>query len=301
MSTHTRVYRQRVNSPYDDRHQESKNRALDRNHLGDRDRSADAGLLRLQQVVGNKTLSRMLIKPGTTPKNVVQRNPITDRLTTYINTGSNGAIRTLAQHLLTIIGHIDSGNFSAAYDLLQSNAVARSIQYSINTKFKQIDGTNHRKWGEVLKEAEETAKQGMHFKGKLLLPDVMVMVDDDITHAKTPQNDPTLANVMLPVMLEEWIHAFQTAIGGYLSEGTELFGQTADVVTNQQQPAGTMGRYDLKEVDIYAIYRDLGWNNVLDAFRSRYAERGLYEEHAKKVDELTATFARQRTQRAGRK
>lgn len=194
--------------------------------------------------------------------------------------GGDPATVALATHLKSIIEHLDSGDFTAAYALLHDRAVAKQLKYRIRDEIAHIDGTN-KAWGAVLDEAKGVLGKGMHFKGELILPDVIVVTGGDFATAKTPENDPTLASMVLPVDLEEWIHMFQTHIGGFLSEGTERFSQTPEIAANQQLPAGTAGRHDLKEVDIYAIYRDLGWNHILDDFRARYEGRGRYEEYAK--------------------
>lgn len=82
--------------------------------------------------------------------------------------------------------------------------------------------------------------------------------------------------IVLPAALEEWIDMFQTASQTFLSDSTYDFANTPEVMQNQQLPEG-QGRWDLKEVDIFATYRELGWMSVLDAFRARYTERQRFQ------------------------
>jgi len=73
-------------------------------------------------------------------------------------------------------------------------------------------------------------------------------------------------------MLEEWIHLFQFQLNEneYLSDDTVAFG-------NSNAEEIERGGWDLKEVDIYATYRQLGWISILKVFRERYKERDAFE------------------------
>src|SRR5690606_21092860 len=92
---------------------------------------------------------------------------------------------------------------------------------------------------------------------------------------RTPANDEALAWQVLPIFLEEWIHMFQNRTGDLLSRGTREF-QVSDDFTQDENS----GNWNLNEVDIYAIYRDLGWSRVLDEFVARYPERMKYKDFA---------------------
>src|SRR5262249_37799798 len=105
---------------------------------------------------------------------------------------------------------------------------------------------------------------------------------NDISQARTPETDPSLAQQVYPVVLEEWIHMFQHQIEGYLSEGTYQFLETPEVVQNQMLPDG-QGRWNMREVDIYAVYRDLGWDQVVKTFQTRYTEREKYANFLENV------------------
>jgi hypothetical protein len=247
-----------------------------------------SGIRQLQRLLGNQALQR-LIQPTPAPPGFIQRESVQQRLQNHIaasNSPEKAKIGILAQHLLNIMGLINTGDFPAAYALLKDRGVAGQIGYKISDTSKVIYRRD-RSWGSVLAELEQTAKRGFHKNGNLLLPDAGVVDDgDDIQQMKTAGNDPRLANLFLPVMLEEWMHAFQGMIGGFISESTEMFSMSSEVTENQQLPVGTHGRYDLKEVDIYAVYRELGWNHLLDTFRSRYTERARFEDHMLSMDEL---------------
>jgi hypothetical protein len=212
------------------------------------------------------------LKAKNQDSSVIQRNPIKERLNNYITTSQNPIVVKLANHILTIINNLESGNWGQAYKDLYSKEVAKDCNHKINLKSAYINTTGLNNV-EINEKLESAIGKGMYFAGKLDLPDVALLPNNDISQAITPSDDECLAKKVLPVALEEWIHMFQHQIHGYLSAGTELFATTPAYIKNQQE-------WNLNEVDIYAIYKDLGWSSVLDAFRPRYKEREVYEQHS---------------------
>lgn len=233
-----------------------------------------ARVVGLQRRIGNRAVQQ-LIQRQQAPANVIQRNP-TERLAAIISDSEQAEhIRRAAQNILNVINALIGRDFETASTMLYSNDMARGLKHHINLKFVSIRGVG-KSQSEIDKEVEQAIGKGMYFQGKLDLPAVMIDMGSD-QDPIMPENDESLAMKVLPVVLEEWIHMFQHMIGGLLSENTEAFAATPEVQENQTLPEGG-GKWNMREVDIYAIYRDLGWDTVLDAFRSRYTERQKFED-----------------------
>jgi hypothetical protein len=231
-------------------------------------------LIQLQRTIGNQAVSQ-LIKTKT-QASVIQRNPVKDRLLHFVQDQQSGqVINTLAQHILSVINALEGGQWATAYNLLYDRAIAKIAGHKINIKALYIDDTNKTQ-KEINSEVDRAISKGMYFSGRLDLPEVAILPNNDFNNAITPDTDATLAKQVLPVVLEEWIHMFQHQIQGYLSQATYDFEQTPEVQKNQMLPEG-QGRWNMNEVDIYAIYRDLGWASVLTAFKARYKERQRFE------------------------
>ena len=209
---------------------------------------------------------------------VIQRNPITDKLIDYLYDSPVGStIETLAGHILTVIDHMEGERWAKANDALFNNALATKCEHRINLKSTYIN-IKSLSQEDIAVKVELAIGKGMYFKEekRLDLPDVALLPKNDISLAQTPSTDAWLARKVLPVVLEEWIHAFQHAINGFLSQGTADFAQTPQA---QRNP-----KWNLNEVDIYALYKNLGWTEVLDAFRARYTERQKYEDFTKVIE-----------------
>jgi hypothetical protein len=234
--------------------------------------------MQLQRLIGNHAVGQLLHQ-GATPQAQIQRNPVKDRLVYFMRNQSQGkGINALAGHILTIINAMEAGNFALADKMLKDKAVPRLVGHTIRvTSQPPINVASE---AEIGPEVEKKVSTGIAWyfsdSKKIEVPEFSVMINNDYMTGRSPADDPALARMVLPVVLEEWIHMFQHQIKGFLSEGTEKFSRTAEVRENQRLPDGE-GRWNLREVDIYAIYRDLGWASVLDAFRSRYTEREKYE------------------------
>ncbi|MFB2772412.1 DUF4157 domain-containing protein [Pelatocladus sp. BLCC-F211] len=226
------------------------------------------------------------LKAKNQDSSVIQRNPIINRLNHY-RTSQDVKVSRLATHILDIIGHIENSRWQQAYNLLYSRAMADRFNHTINLRSKYIDitGLSNEK---INVEVELGVDKGMYFVNdkKLNLPDVALLPNNDISQAITPENNNYMAMKVLPVALEEWIHMFQHMIGGYLSGGTELFATSTEVAANPQ--------WSLNEVDIYAIYKDLGWLDILDVFRQRYQERQVYDSKFSQVTASGNTARRRR-------
>lgn len=242
-------------------------------------------LLQLQRSIGNRAVSDM-ISTNEAGAETIQRNPIKDRLQQYIDSQDETAhVHTLADHLLKIMNAMDANDYQLASDLLRDSTVLKSVGHTSTGK-RKADVVNAKDMTpeEIDAKVIAVAKaKSMYFKDskKLDLPNIIVVPAGksatDPTNP-TPESDARLAWQVLPIALEEWIHMFQHTIDGLLSEGTKRFAQTDEVQQNQMLPDG-QGRWNMREVDIYAIYRDLGWEQILDEFESRYTEREKYKEY----------------------
>jgi hypothetical protein len=201
---------------------------------------------------------------------LIQRNPITDTLQQVgMDLTKADNVRFLANHLLGVITAMNAGRWADAHRDLYSDAAAKRLDHHINLRFLLIkDGP-----ADVVRaKVEQVLAKGMYFKGQLNLPDIAV---GTVANARTPADDTALAKQVLPVVLEEWIHMYQNATNTFLSADTVTFQQKPEVVANQ---TSTGRKWSLNEVDIYAVYRDLGWFSVLSAFHNRYEERQKFEE-----------------------
>lgn len=243
--------------------------------------------LMLQRTAGNRAAVQMVQRT----KPLIQRDPIRERLIDHMQI-DNGPVTQLAMHIFNIMGDMDTGNYESANARLFSNDVAGLLGYSIKTNLKQIDSTGKQE-EQIKREINVIISKSMHFKGRLELPSITVKEGKGLSFnlttgepegERTPANDEALAWQVLPVFLEEWIHMFQNRTGDLLSRGTREF-QVSDDFTQDENSEN----WNLKEVDIYAIYRDLGWNRVLDEFVARYPERMKYKDFADYQDFVKAS------------
>jgi hypothetical protein len=273
-------------------------------------------MMQLQRTIGNRAVLQ-LMRQNAQPAakipvsrsgtgSVIQRetgdDPITKRLLEYVqNMGEKEKVRELALHLLTAIEYMEKHKNKKAYDLLKDKGIAGSFNYDIKTVgkvvFGMIDEKTKKKPEEIEQEVVEAAGKGKHsppgrineksledMSGSLKLPHVEYYPNCWDTSGKTgdgmkpemltPANNEMIAGYILPVMLEEWIHMFQHMSNSVLSKGVADF-QKSPIF--QQHQTGFVGDWNINEVDIYGVYRDLGWKHLLDVFRSRYPERMAYE------------------------
>lgn len=243
--------------------------------------------LMLQRTVGN----RAAVQAVQRTKPLIQRNPIKSRLIDYMDI-DNGPVTQLAMHIFNIMNDMDTGNYASANARLFSDDVAGRLGYSIKSNLKQIDSTGKQE-EQIKAEIDAIITKSMHFKGRLELPSITVkegkgfsfnLTTGEPEGERTPANDEALAWQVLPIFLEEWIHMFQNLTGDLLSRGTRDFLKSPDFTQDENS-----GNWNLNEVDIYAIYRDLGWARVLEEFVERYPERQKYKDFADIQDFVKAS------------
>jgi len=234
--------------------------------------ASPAKIMELQRLIGNRAVQRLIAEQSA----LIQRNPVTDRLEKYMDDVTQAPeTRIIAQHILNVIAAINGGQWQTAYDLLTNNGIAGIVKAKIKiVKFSVFDRKRYEtelframKAGQYKPEGKEITLPDM----EIAYMDEMDLHSGGMQDMKTPANDQQLAMTFLPVMLEEWIHMFQYHIGGFVSYATESF-------ERNKANEITANGWNLKEVDIYAIYRDLKWFAILDEFRSRYTERQKFEE-----------------------
>lgn len=235
---------------------------------------SEAMAMQLQRTIGNHALSQLIDRQ--VDSKVIQRNPMETLERLIDDDKQSDKIRAIARHILTAIEAISSKEWQTAYNLLYNKSVAKIAGHLINLKSTYIDATD-KEQSDIDAEIELAIGKGMYFDGKLDLPDVAILPDNDFMQAISPSEDGNLAMKVFPVVLEEWIHMFQHMINGFLSEDTLRFRFTEEFMENQRTSDSATG-WNLNEVDIYAIYRELGWDEVLDAFRARYQERQVFED-----------------------
>lgn len=232
----------------------------------------------LQRKIGNHAVAQLVSSTKQTAP-VIQRNPIKEKLTTYINDqGASQKIQKLAAHLLAAMNAIDAKNWDEAYRLLYDKAIAGEFGISLKSSFIVISETSDKTQDQIEKEVNTQMEKGMRFENLLVLPDVAVAPPRaNPLDFKTAQNTGWMAMKVFPVLLEEWIHEFQHTIGGLLSDSTIAFSRSPEVQQNEQQVGGQ--KWNMREADIYAIYKELGWVDVLEDFKSRYEERQKLDEY----------------------
>lgn len=245
---------------------------------------------KIQRSLGNHAVTQ-LVSSAKQASPVIQRNPIKDKLTAFItNQGASQRIQQLAAHLLAAMNAIDAKNWDEAYDRLYDKGVAAQFGISLNSSFIVIKETPEKTQEDIEREVNLQMENGMRFENKLILPDVAVAPPGaNPLDFKNAQNTEWLAMKVFPVLLEEWIHEFQHTIGGLLSDTTIEFSQTPAVLANAQQ--GGERQWNMREADIYAIYKELGWATVLQDFKARYTERQKLDEFmiAKEIQQAITT------------
>lgn len=177
-------------------------------------------------------------------------------------------IQILAGHILKIIVLIDRQEWDDANEALNKHEIARQCGIRISSPFKVCDSVDS--------ATTFVQNKAMWYPGKmrLALPQVAIGIKGmSDSEWKYPSELSLLAERIFPIWLEEWIHAFQYFIAGPVSEKTIAF----------EQSRYFQNTWDAKEVDIYAIYRDLGWNkNILQQTEQSYDERIAFAKMYKK-------------------
>lgn len=235
-----------------------------------------ATVMQLQRAIGNQATKQLITQKSTSP--TIQRNPIKEKLTSFItDLTKSDHIRILAHHILTAINAIDAGDWETARDLLYSKDVAGSLGHQLSVDMPTIDISKNPEG--QFEKAIRNARYSFANKTIRVVdvspyhPKWLDLSEGEYNDAEEKEKRDLYPHV-LPVALEEWIHMFQNMTQSVLSEGTEMFMMSPQVQENQNLPV----QWNMNEVDIYAVYKDLGWDIVLSEFKARYAERIKYQE-----------------------
>lgn len=181
---------------------------------------------------------------------------------------NNEKIRILAGHILKIICCIEQKKWNEANDALNAKKVAQSCGFRIDTPMKVFDNID-----DAITFARGRAMWYKSFK-KIRLPQVAIgKKGTSEDEWKFPSEIPELATRIYPIWLEEWIHAFQYLIASPVCDQTIEF---------QKSPQFNK-TWNINEVDVFAIYRDLGWcESMLNEMESRYDERIAFAKFSQK-------------------
>jgi hypothetical protein len=116
---------------------------------------------------------------------------------------------------------------------------------------------------------EKIAKSNMSFPDtrKIRLMTIVVMGSDD---AKDISDYPELAEQILPMYLEEYMHQYQSQTGTFFSETTEVFKKTSGIEIDPFDPP------DFDEVDVMAKLHEWGFDVEKIDYVHRYQERAEY-------------------------
>ena len=195
------------------------------------------------------------------------------------NKSSDPRAKLLGSRLLEIIGLMDSRDYEPAFSLLTDVSFGRKMNCTIKI-IKRDVFCKTMEAAKVSLEKLDHWKNGMHWldqgKGAQLdLPTACITIIESGQTENyiewTIWNNPTLAQLFLPVLLEEWIHLLQHITGESLSKRAELFKKAF----KKSHPD-----WIFDEVDIYAFYKDMGWNQFdLPSIMKRYEERSAFEHY----------------------
>ena len=211
-----------------------------------------------------------------TQSNLTVQDP-RQKFASYRDNGSptnefHDKIQVLAGHIHKIIVLIDECKWSDASDAIFEQGIAQKCGIRIDTPFRICQTADD--------AVSYTRKNAMWFRNKmkLRLPQVAIGARGSADlDWKYPEDQPVLAERILPIWLEEWIHAFQHFIAGPVSDKTIAFKESPDFLNS----------WDENEVDIFVIFKDLGWSE------------DMLLENEKMYDERIA-FARQDNERERR-
>lgn len=209
-------------------------------------------------------------------------NQIQDQLIAYIKDSKwDVDVRLMAKQINKIMQLITNKEFEAAYKILTSSDNLAAINYTIDYE-NDVDIYPDDDLETMLKTAIF-----MHFPDKRHIKISDIYFDGEHFLKLKPPDIGAKAPLILATMLEEWIHAFQNLIQGNLSDCIQDFKE----FTERKKDEFGLDGWSLNELDIFTIYQELGWNNLLDNFADRYEERKIYKEYveAKRGKERCAT------------
>lgn len=152
-------------------------------------------------------------------------------------------IQILAGHIHRIIELIDNSQWTDASDAIFENDIATKCGVHIDSPFRICPNVDD--------AVSFARKNAMWFKTKMMLrlPQVAIGAKGESNFDwEYPNEIPLLAERIVPIWLEEWIHVFQYFIAGPVSEKTIAF---------TKSPA-FLNTWDENEVDIFVIYKGLG-------------------------------------------
>ena len=168
-------------------------------------------------------------------------------------------IRRLAGHILKIIQDIELQRWNDAITSLLDGGTAKFCGFRIDSPFevfRNIDDAVH-----------FTRMKATWFQSnkKIRLP--LVAIGGKGSNSldwKYPAEISDLAEKIFPILLEEWIHAFQFMISSPICDESILFGKSPQFKKS----------WNINEVDVFALYRKLGWNvEMLHEMEIIYDER----------------------------
>lgn len=178
-------------------------------------------------------------------------------------------VRKMAGYLVDIIRYLDNKKWEEARKILLEKPA--EFGYSVQCKPKELSGDRTK--DEKTIENESSVFMFYHKDKKLQYVDCIIRKGNNPLEWQTARNNGWIAQRVLPLMLEEFIHMFQHHKKGYVCLDTTNFAKSSIYKKNK----GTYG-WDLDEIDIYATFRQLGWKNLLQPCRGRYEGRKAFEK-----------------------
>lgn len=167
------------------------------------------------------------------------------------NFDPSSTISRMAGHIKSIILSFEEGHFEKAEELIFQELGLCTIDSLL---FILDESATVDNIGPKLRQADFDVRDN---RRRLSLPNFTVQL-----FMQACSIDEEFAKVIIPVLIKQWLHAFQNEIDGFLSPDTIAFHGTGRRQADD---------YDLLEVDICAFYRDLGWGiDVRRPFFKRY-------------------------------
>lgn len=180
-------------------------------------------------------------------------------------------VSRMAGYLVDIIRYLDVQKWGEARIMLIEKP--ERFGYKVDVKPVPLSGNKT----EDEKTIENESSNFWHFHKEKKLCYVDFVLGANPKKWPSSANNGWIAQRVLPLMLEEFIHMFQHAKKGYVCLDTTKFAESSIYKKNKGK-----SDWSLSEIDIYATFRQLGWKNLLGPCRDRYKGREAFEEWMQK-------------------
>ena len=181
-----------------------------------------------------------------------------------------GKIKALRQQITLAASAYGKGDYEAAHARLTDAKFAQSMGFNLNTQnlFLRTDPAT---WdpADLDSVVMQARMASMSWDtGKIDIVDAGLMPKEGRGDYKTLPELPVLAQQLLPIMLEEWMHQLQRLTGQPVSKLSEAYCQDKGIPWSS----------GLHEMDIQAAFREWGYPVEKLGTVHAYRERGQFED-----------------------